>query len=44
MIAEQTSGLKPKIPASFIRRIEHHKGEIARQRDALRDIFDDLKR
>jgi len=34
MIADQTVAPEAQDPVSFIRRIEHHKREIARQRDA----------
>jgi hypothetical protein len=43
MIAKQTAAPKPNIPASFISRIEHHKREIARHRDTLREILHDLE-
>jgi hypothetical protein len=32
-----------KISASFIKRIERNKREIARHRDALREILDDVE-
>jgi hypothetical protein len=40
MIADQTVAPEAQDPVSFIRRIEHHKREIARHRDALREILD----
>jgi hypothetical protein len=40
MIADQTVAPEAQDPVSFIRRFEHHKREIARHRDALREILD----
>jgi hypothetical protein len=42
-ISEQTAAPKPEVLPLFTRRIEHHKREIARHRDALREILDDLE-
>jgi exonuclease VII small subunit len=33
----------PKVPRSLLKRMERHKNEISKRRDALRDVMDDLE-